>query len=48
MAMLCHLTTTDRGYPFHVRATEACEVTGFVIVEQVKPVDVRAHRSFHV
>lgn len=45
MAMLCPVTTTDRGYPFHVPVPEACEVTGFVMVEQVKSVDVRARRA---
>ena len=45
MAMLCPLMTTDRGYPFHVRVPEACEVTGFVMVEQVTSVDVRARRA---
>lgn len=45
MAMLCPLTTTDRGYPFHVQVPAGCEVTGFVMVEQVKSVDVRARRA---
>lgn len=44
MAMLCPLTTTDRGFPFHVPVPEGCPVTGFVMVEQVKSVDVRARR----
>ncbi len=45
MAMLCPLTTTDRGYPFHVPVPEGCDMNGFVMVEQVKSVDVRARRA---
>ena len=48
MAMLCPLTTSDRGYPFHVRVPEACGVTGFVMVEQVKSIDFRARRATRI
>jgi mRNA interferase MazF len=36
MAIVCPLTKTDRGYPFHVPVPEGSPVTGFVMVEQVK------------
>ena len=39
------LTTTDRGYPFHVAVTENPHVTGFVMVEQVKSIDYRARQA---
>jgi mRNA interferase MazF len=39
LAIVCPLTTTDRGYPFHVAVTAVQHVTGFVMVEQVKSID---------
>jgi len=44
MAIVCPITSTDRGYPFHVPVPEACKLTGFVMVEQVKSVDFHARR----
>ncbi len=48
MAMVCPLTTTDRGYPFHVRVPEGCGVEGFVMVEQVESVDHRSRRATRI
>ena len=45
LAIVCPLTTTDRGYPFHVAATENPAVKGFVMVEQVKSIDYRARQA---
>jgi mRNA interferase MazF len=45
LSIVCPLTSTDRGYPFHVAVTEDPYVTGFVMVEQVKSIDYRAHRA---
>ncbi len=42
LAIVCPLTTTDRGYPFHVPVTDSPDVIGFVMVEQVKSIDFRA------
>ena len=42
LAIVCPLTTTDRGYPFHVAVAGSPKVTGFVMVEQVKSIDYRA------
>ncbi len=39
MAMVCPLSNTDRGIPFHVAVGSTATVTGFVMVEQVKSVD---------
>jgi len=41
LAIVCPLTSTDRRFPFHV-AVDAPQVTGFVMVEQVKSLDFRA------
>jgi mRNA interferase MazF len=45
LAMVCPLTTTDRGYPFHVAVTGSPDVEGFVMVEQVKSIDYRARHA---
>lgn len=45
LVVVCPLTNTDRGYPFHVAVTENRDVKGFVMVEQVKSVDYRARQA---
>jgi mRNA interferase MazF len=45
LAMVCPLTTTDRGYPFHVAVTDNPRVKGFVMVEQVKSIDYRTRQA---
>jgi mRNA interferase MazF len=42
LAIVCPLTNTDRGFPFHVAVAKDPNVTGFVMVEQVKSIDFRA------
>ena len=44
MAIVCPITNTDRGIPFHVPVPEESNITGFVMVEQVKSVDFKARR----
>lgn len=44
LAIVCPLTTTDRRYPFHVPITDNPDVTGFVMVEQVKSIDYKARK----
>ncbi len=45
LAIVCPLTTADRGYPFHVAVTDNPHITGFVMVEQVKSIDFRARKA---
>lgn len=45
LAIVCPLTTTNRGYPFHVAVTDDPKVTGFVMVEQVKSIDYLARHA---
>ena len=45
LAIVCPLTTTDRSYPFHAGINENPYVKGFVMVEQVKSIDYRAHQA---
>jgi mRNA interferase MazF len=45
LVIVCPLTTTDRGYPFHVAVTGNPRVKGFVMVEQVKSIDYGARQA---
>jgi mRNA interferase MazF len=45
LCVACPITTTDRKYPFHVTIPEDQEVTGFVMVEQVKSIDFRSRKA---
>jgi mRNA interferase MazF len=45
MAIVCPLTTTDRGYPFHVAVKNDLHITGFIMVEQVKSIDYRTREA---
>ena len=42
MAIVCPITNTFRNLPFHVAIPEESELTGYVMVEQVKSVDFRS------
>lgn len=44
LAIVCPITNTDRGFPFHVPMPKTSKLTGFVMVEQVKSVDFKARR----
>ncbi|RJR19833.1 MAG: mRNA-degrading endonuclease [Desulfobacteraceae bacterium] len=45
LVIVCPITNTDRGYPFHVPVTEPNGVGGFVMVEQVKSIDFHARKA---
>jgi len=45
LAIVCPITNTDRDFPFHVRVVDGVNVTGFVMVEQVKSIDFRARKA---
>ncbi len=44
LAIVCPLTNTDRGFPFHAAVVNEPNVTGFVMVEQAKSIDFRARK----
>ena len=44
LCIACPITNTKRDYPFHVAITDDQDVTGFVMVEQVKSLDFRARK----
>lgn len=48
LVIVCPITNTDRGFPFHVAVTNGGDVTGFVMVEQVKSIDYRARRAMRI
>jgi len=45
LAMVCPLTSADRGIPFHVPVADCPAVSGFVMAEQVKSVDFAARHA---
>jgi mRNA interferase MazF len=45
LAIVCSVTTTHRGYPFHVAVLGNPDVKGFVMVEQVKSIDYHARQA---
>ena len=45
LAIVCPITNTDRGIPFHVPVPDDLPLTGFVMVEQVKSVDYSSRRA---
>ncbi len=45
LAIVCPITNTSRGYPFHVTITRNPDVAGFVMVEQVKSIDFYARKA---
>jgi mRNA interferase MazF len=44
LAIVCPVTGTERGFPFHVAVKDNQNISGFVMVEQVKSIDFRARR----
>ena len=45
LCIACPVTNSRRDYPFHVTIPEGCDVTGVVMVEQVKSLDFRARSA---
>ena len=42
LCIACPITSTRRDYPFHVSIPDGQDVTGFIMVEQVKSIDFRS------
>ena len=45
LVMACPITRTDRGYPFHVATPPGSQVSGFVMVDQVKSLDYASRHA---
>jgi mRNA interferase MazF len=48
LAIVCPVTNTQRGFPFHVPVAGGSSLTGFVMVEQVKSADYRARGARYI
>jgi mRNA interferase MazF len=44
LVIVCPVTKTDRGFPFHVVVPNDPNVAGFVMVEQAKSIDYRMRK----
>ena len=44
LAIVCPITNTDRSFPFHVPLSSESDLSGFIMVEQIKSVDFRSRR----
>ena len=40
LTVVCPITSTDNGHPFHIPLNPCNEVSGFVCVEQIRSVDL--------
>ena len=45
LAIVCPITNTERGFPFHIPVPKDSKFTGFIMVEQVKSVEFRPRRA---
>ena len=48
LCVACPITNTNRNYPFHVAIPDDVDVTGFVMVEQVKSIDFHARKATRI
>jgi mRNA interferase MazF len=44
LAMVCPITNTHRGFPFHVEVPVESSLTGYIMVEQIKSIDYKSRR----
>ena len=45
LAIVCSITNTERGFPFHIPVPKDSKLKGFIMVEQVKSVDFSSRRA---
>ncbi|MCD5407029.1 MAG: type II toxin-antitoxin system PemK/MazF family toxin [Desulfotomaculum sp.] len=45
LVIVCPLTNTERRFPFHVPVPENSNLTGFIMVEQIKSLDFSTRRA---
>jgi len=45
LCVVCPVTNTRRDYPFHVAIPDNEQITGFVMVEQVKSIDYHSRKA---
>jgi mRNA interferase MazF len=44
LAIVCPVTNTNRGIPFHVAIPKQSSLTGYIMVEQVKSIDFKSRK----
>jgi mRNA interferase MazF len=45
LAVVCPITNTDRGIPFHIRIRDTAVLTGLIMVDQVKSVAFASRKA---
>ena len=45
LTIVCPITNTNRGIPFHLPVPSSASLTGFVMVEQVKSIDFKTRNA---
>ena len=45
LAVMCPVTSKEKGYPFEVRLPPACPIQGVILADHVKNMDWRARRT---
>ncbi len=45
LAIVCPITRTDRHYPTHLLLSDCENLTGFIMVEQIRSVDFTARKA---
>ncbi|QQS31601.1 MAG: type II toxin-antitoxin system PemK/MazF family toxin [Acidobacteriota bacterium] len=45
LAIVCPITNTNRGFPFHLPLPNGTRLTGFVMAEQVRSIDHKARKA---
>lgn len=45
LTMVCPITNTDRGHPFHLRLDERTKTTGVVMCDQARMLDLGSRRA---
>ncbi|HUF11062.1 MAG TPA: type II toxin-antitoxin system PemK/MazF family toxin [Rhodothermales bacterium] len=48
ISIVCPITRSDRGYPFHVSLDQVDGIEGLVMVDQIRSVDFKARRARRV
>lgn len=45
LSLVCPITSTKRSFPLHVRIDSCREISGFIMVEQVKSIDYQSRNA---
>lgn len=48
LAIVCPITNTDRGFPFHIPVPPDTNLTGLIMAEQIKSIDFRTRKAKRV